>query len=156
GAANGRTFYEAVCGAVERSLRSDLPLTLVYFDLDDFKLVNDRYGHSLGDETLRRVTAIIQGNLRAVDVLARLGGDEFALLLPDTSKSEARALVNRLHRLLTLEKISKDQTLSLSIGAATFLRPSRDIDRLVRHTDTLMYRAKNGGKNRIEHEVIDD
>ena len=84
GAANGRTFYETAEAEAERSRRSERPLTLAYFDLDNFKQLNDRRGHVAGDEALRSVVHTIQLHLRNADVLARLGGDEFALLLPET------------------------------------------------------------------------
>ncbi|MBI3408892.1 MAG: diguanylate cyclase [Planctomycetes bacterium] len=154
GAANGRTFYEAVCLAVERSLRLGTPLTVAYFDIDDFKQVNDRWGHSLGDESLRQVTLAIHRNIRSVDVLARLGGDEFAVLLPDTGTEEALTVLSRLHQLLACKTMRP--AITMSVGAATFVRPPRDIDRMVRRVDALMYRAKNGGKNRLEHEEIYD
>src|SRR5262249_47347894 len=85
---------------------------------------------------------------------ARLGGDEFALLLPDTGAAEASSLLGRLHRLLSPDRMCP--SISMSVGAATFVRPPRDIDRMVRRVDALMYRAKNGGKNRVEHEEIID
>src|ERR1019366_6848355 len=77
GAANGRTFYESVSQTVERVLRSEQPLTLAYLDLDNFKWLNDKLGHSAGDEALCDLVRIIHVNIRGTDLLARLGGDEF-------------------------------------------------------------------------------
>jgi diguanylate cyclase (GGDEF)-like protein len=156
GAANGRTFYERVCLEVERSLRTLRPLTLAYLDLDNFKRLNDERGHWAGDEALCDVAQTIHRGLRATDVLARLGGDELALLLPDTGGAEAVALLARLQEMLGEEMARKGWPVTLSVGAATFLRPTVDVDVMVRHVDALMYAAKRGGKARIEHEVVAD
>jgi diguanylate cyclase (GGDEF)-like protein len=156
GAANGRTFYEVVCATLERSRRSSKPLTLAYLDLDGFKQLNDCFGHAAGDEALRHVARTLGHSLRAVDLLARLGGDEFALLLPDTDGPGARTLLTRLHHLLTDEAAARGWPIGVSLGAATFVRPPRDVDVLVRRSDALMYKAKRNGKGRVEHEVIVD
>jgi diguanylate cyclase (GGDEF)-like protein len=156
GAANGRTFYEEIGRAVQHGLRGGQPLTLAYLDLDHFKLLNDRQGHSVGDEALRHVARTIHHNIRAGDTLARLGGDEFALLLPETSGPEAVALLGRLHQLLTQEMHRRGWPVTISLGAATFLRPTVDIDVMVGRTDALMYAAKAKGKNRLEHQVVTD
>jgi diguanylate cyclase (GGDEF)-like protein len=156
GAANGRTFYEDIYKAAERALRAGRPLTLAYFDLDNFKLLNDRQGHSAGDEALRHVARTVGQHVRAGDTLARLGGDEFALLLPETGGPEALAVLGRLHRLLTQEMARKRWPITVSLGAVTFTRPTPDIDVMVGQTDALMYAAKTGGKDRLEHRVVDD
>ena len=82
GAYNSRFFYELVAMEIMRLQRYDHPFTLVYFDLDNFKSVNDQFGHIAGDRVLRNVVSCIKTNLRKTDVIARVGGDEFALLLP--------------------------------------------------------------------------
>jgi diguanylate cyclase (GGDEF)-like protein len=156
GAANGRTFYEEAYQAAARALRGGRPLTLAYLDLDNFKALNDRQGHSAGDDALRHLAHAIRHNVRVGDTLARLGGDEFALLLPDTGGAEALALLSRLHRLLTEEMARRGWPVTVSIGAATFPRPAADIDVMVGRTDDLMYAAKAGGKGRVEHRVIND
>jgi diguanylate cyclase (GGDEF)-like protein len=156
GAANGRTFYEEVYRTAERDLRADRPLTLAYLDLDDFKLLNDRQGHSAGDAALRHVAQTISQNVRAGDTLARLGGDEFALLLPETGGPEASAMLTRLHRLLAQEMAARGWPVTVSVGAATFAHPAADIDVMVGATDALMYAAKAAGKGRVEHRVVED
>ena len=154
GAANGRTFYECVSHTVEHALRTDRPVTLAYLDLDHFKWINDNLGHAAGDEVLCKLVEVIQQNIRVIDVLARLGGDEFALLLVDCGDDEARASLERIRERFVQEMIKKKWPVTLSIGAATFPHPGRDVDAMVRKVDEVMYRAKKAGKNRIVHENI--
>jgi diguanylate cyclase (GGDEF)-like protein len=156
GAANGRTFYENVSQTVERVLRAELPLTLAYLDLDNFKWLNDKLGHSAGDEALCDLVRTIHQNIRTTDMLARLGGDEFALLLPECSERDARAILERIQESFGHEMLLKEWPVTLSIGAMTFPQPARDIDAMVRRVDKLMYRAKKAGKNRIAHHLLSD
>jgi diguanylate cyclase (GGDEF)-like protein len=155
GAANGRTFYESVGLAVEHALRDERPITLAYFDLDNFKWVNDNCGHAAGDTALCQLVEVIQQNIRAVDSLARLGGDEFAVLLADCGDDDARATLERVRERFVQEMIKKKWPVTLSIGAVTFETPGRDIDAMVRQVDELMYRAKKAGKNQIVHTNMD-
>jgi diguanylate cyclase (GGDEF)-like protein len=154
GAANGRTFYETAVAEAERARRGERPLTLAYFDLDNFKQLNDRLGHAVGDEALRCVVQTIQLYLRNADLLARLGGDEFALLLPETGAEGASALLTRLQEQLGRELGRKGWPVTLSVGAVTFLRPLADIDLMIQRVDALMYGAKRKGKGRVEHAVV--
>ena len=154
GAANGRTFYETAEAEAERARRGERPLTLAYFDLDDFKQLNDRLGHAAGDEALRCVVQTIQLHLRNADLLARLGGDEFALLLPETGAEGAATLLTRLQEQLSRELRRRGWPVTLSVGAVTFLRPLADIDLMIQRVDALMYGAKRRGKGRVEHAVV--
>lgn len=154
GAANGRTFYEAVAAEAERARRQMRPLTLAYLDLDNFKQLNDRLGHAAGDEALLQVVHTLRAHLRTADLLARLGGDEFGLLLPDTESEGAVALLERLQQLVAAEMVRRDLQVTLSVGAITFDRPLLDVDVMVQQVDALMYRAKTRGKGRVEHAAI--
>jgi diguanylate cyclase (GGDEF)-like protein len=154
GAANGRTFYEAVAAESERATRTDRPLTLAYLDLDNFKQLNDQLGHAAGDAALVDLVQMIRPALRSIDMLARLGGDEFALLLPETDATGAVALLTRLQELLAREMARAGRSVTASIGAVTFLRPVWDVDLMVQKVDALMYAAKRRGKNRVEHVTV--
>jgi diguanylate cyclase (GGDEF)-like protein len=156
GAANGRTFYAQVATEVERSRRSSRPMTIAYFDLDDFKKLNDRLGHAAGDAALRHVVHTARLHLRVTDLLARLGGDEFALLLPETGPEGAATVLARLHGLLSRELPQRGWPVTLSIGAVTYLQPPKDVDLMIQRADARMYAAKRKGKGRIEHEVVDN
>ena len=152
GAANGRTFYETVSQQVEFSLHGDRPLTLAYLDLDQFKWINDKFGHAAGDEVLCDLVHVTQLEIRQVDLLARLGGDEFALLLIDCDPAAARSILERVRERFAQVMIAKKWPVTVSIGAVTFVHPVRDVDAMVRQIDELMYRAKKAGRNCIVHE----
>jgi diguanylate cyclase (GGDEF)-like protein len=155
GAANGRTFYETVQVECERARRASRHLTLAYFDVDDFKLLNDRLGHAAGDAALLQVVKTIHLHLRSSDLLARLGGDEFALLMPETEAEGAVSLLTRLQSALAQEMERNGWPVSLSVGATTFGRIMDDVDLMVQRVDSLMYRAKKKGKGRLEHEILE-
>ena len=154
GAANGRTFYETAAIESERARRTSRPLTLAYLDLDDFKQLNDRLGHAIGDEALRHIVRTIRSQVRHTDLLARLGGVEFALLLPDMPADGMAALLDRIRDQASREMASKGWLVTMSVGAVTFLRPAEDVDQMVRLVDALMYAAKRKGKGRVEHKVV--
>lgn len=156
GAANGRTFYESVSQTVERALRTEQPLTLAYLDLDNFKWLNDKLGHSAGDEALCDLVRTIHHNIRLTDLLARLGGDEFALLLPECNEADADVILERIQERFNQQMQRKKWPVTLSIGAMTFPQPLRDVDTMVRRVDELMYQAKKAGKNRIVHQSMTD
>jgi diguanylate cyclase (GGDEF)-like protein len=154
GAANGRTFYEAVALETDRAGRSSKPLTLAYLDLDKFKQLNDRLGHAAGDAALVDLVQLIRPALRTMDVLARLGGDEFALLLPETDPEGAVSLLTRIQGMVAHEMAGAGRPVTVSIGAATFVKPLWDVDLMVQQVDALMYAAKRRGQDRVEHVTV--
>jgi diguanylate cyclase (GGDEF)-like protein len=156
GAANARTFYEAVAVETERAARTRGPLTLAYLDLDNFKQLNDRLGHAAGDAALVDLVRTIGPGLRAADILARLGGDEFALLLPDTDTDGAVALLTRIQAVIAQTMSGAGRQLTASIGAVTFVEPLWDVDLMIQQVDALMYAAKRRGKDRVEHATVNN
>ena len=130
-------------------------MTLAYFDLDDFKLLNDYYGHSTGDQVLLEIVQTIHRNTRSSDLLARLGGDEFALLLPEVNPDAALHLLVRMQQLIGEELAQKGWPVTLSVGAITFLCPREEPDQMIQLVDGMMYAAKRKGKGRVEHAVIE-
>ena len=155
GVANPRAFFEALENELYRTGRYRRPLSLAYIDLDGFKEVNDRLGHSGGDDVLRFIAQNIRRNLRASDLIGRLGGDEFAVLFPETGAEGAKtvsvALRERLHRVMD----DAPMAVTLSIGVATFESPPASADEAVRLVDGLMYEVKEHGKNDVLHRVMD-
>jgi diguanylate cyclase (GGDEF)-like protein len=156
GALNSRSFYEIAEREIARSRRTGNPLTVAYLDLDGFKEVNDRFGHSAGDDVLKEIASVLAAGTRPMDAVGRLGGDEFALLFPD---ADAGAATHPLERVRAAVRAMADRTgyaVSASIGAATFAQPPDDVNALLRAADQLMYEAKAAGKDCIQQRVVEE
>jgi diguanylate cyclase (GGDEF)-like protein len=153
GAANRRAFYEAAQIEIDRMHRYKHPFTLVYIDLDNFKAVNDAFGHQAGDRVLKIISAAIMRTIRSTDIFARIGGDEFVVLLAETGKDQAGPVVGKVHAGLIESMRIGGWPVTFSIGAMTYLRSPGDVDALVKKGDDLMYAAKRDGKNRINFGV---
>jgi len=149
GLANRRAFYESTELERKRALRHARPLSLAYLDLDNFKQVNDRNGHEVGDELLACVGGIMRANLRAEDLVARLGGDEFAVLLPESDYQAASIAVAKLHRILSDEMQKHCWPVGVSMGMVTFESIPENVEDMVHAADELMYTVKHNGKNRV-------
>jgi diguanylate cyclase (GGDEF)-like protein len=143
---NHRFFQDRLRVEVERAQRYGRPLSLVSFDLDDFKLLNDVHGHQEGDLVLRRVAAAAAAELRATDVACRVGGEEFAILLPETTKREARAVAARL--CARVRRLPAARRITTSCGVATLPTDAASATELVRSADAALYAAKARGKDR--------
>ena len=156
GALNARYFLDLMQWEINRVGRYKHPFTIAYIDLDDFKAINDQFGHARGDEVLRTVAVDIRACLRKTDIFARLGGDEFALLLPETGQEAARTALSKIQRSL-LEKMRKnDWPLTFSIGVLICNDASQSAEDLIKKTDNLMYSVKHKGKNGISYSVDED
>jgi diguanylate cyclase (GGDEF)-like protein len=151
GAANRRHFSELLQAECDRSRRYGHPFVVAYIDLDNFKAVNDRWGHDVGDEVLCAVVERARRHLRRTDVLARLGGDEFVVLLPETGPEAARVAIPKIHSALLDEMGRRNWPVSFSIGVVTCVDGSVSADALMRRVDEAMYAVKLKGKNAIEY-----
>jgi diguanylate cyclase (GGDEF)-like protein len=154
GIRNRRYFIELVNMEINRARRYEHPFTMACIDLDNFKTVNDCFGHSTGDILLRLVARTIQENIRVTDTVARLGGDEFAILLPETGRNGAEVILQKIQKINLDIMRRHGWPVTLSIGVATFTSPPSTVDQTLRISDQLMYHAKNNGKNSIRHEVF--
>ena len=155
GLSNRRAFLEMAVVEMERARRTGRPLTVAYLDADDFKAVNDEYGHAQGDAVLFAAASTLRGETRAMDGVARLGGDEFGLLLVDTDGPTAKVLLQRLRGALLEAMARNGWRVTFSIGAATFAAPPRSLDEMLCHADQLMYDAKRSGKDAARFEVVE-
>jgi diguanylate cyclase (GGDEF)-like protein len=153
GVPNRRAFYEIAGAEIAKARRYARPFSVGYLDIDDFKDVNDFFGHSAGNDVLKRLALECSRSVRAHDALARLGGDEFGFFFPETGPDSARAISERL-RGRVLEALSKGpQPVTFSMGLVSFVRPPADVDEVMKLIDSAMYAAKRAGKNRIHAEV---
>jgi two-component system cell cycle response regulator len=155
GVLNRRALTDRLAGELDRARRYDLVLTLLMIDLDHFKSINDTYGHLVGDEVLREVSAILQREVRTVDLVARYGGEEFVVVLPETGEDGANTFAERVrqriaeHRVVTGDG-GKPLSVTVSIGVAAFPSPGiGETDDLVARADEALYRAKAQGRNRV-------
>ena len=150
GAANSRAFQARAEAEIERSRRNGTPMTVLYLDVDDFKDVNDRFGHTTGDRVLGTVSHMMRTSVRVNDIVARLGGDEFVVLMPETNRFAGGAVARRMRAELGRVTTPDGAPVHYSIGLVTFDEPPRSVDEMIHQADTLMYRAKERGKDCIE------
>jgi diguanylate cyclase (GGDEF)-like protein len=143
---NHRVYQERVREELERAHRYRRPLSLVTFDLDDFKLLNDVHGHLEGDLVLRRVSAAASSVLRSSDMAFRVGGEEFALLLPETGKGAAKAVADRLCS--RVRRLPGPRALTVSCGVAAYPDDAKNPTELLYAADAALYVAKERGKDR--------
>jgi two-component system cell cycle response regulator len=151
---NHRYFRERLDGELERAFRYRLPLSCLIFDVDNFKSLNDTYGHLLGDSVLKELAQHAQGHIRKSDLIARYGGEEFVVILPQTDSDGAATEAERLRQEIerhTFQGVPAERRVTVSIGAATLLHDTMmNGDDLLHAADKALYNAKNNGKNRIE------
>jgi diguanylate cyclase (GGDEF)-like protein len=153
GAVNSRFFYDLAQMEIDRFQRYEHPFTLAYIDLDNFKAVNDRFGHPAGDQVLRIVVSSARKYLRKTDVFARLGGDEFVLLMPETDEESARVALSKIQDGLMEEMRLGDWPITFSIGVLTCRVAPHTTEELVRMSDELMYSVKRDSKNGIKYST---
>jgi len=153
GAANRRHFFEVIQAEIDRSKRYKHPFTMIYMDLDEFKTVNDQWGHRIGDQLLCAIVDRAKSHLRKTDFLARMGGDEFVVLLPETDQKAAKITVSKIQFALLDEMQRHNWPVTFSIGVLTCLDAQITPDELIKRADDLMYSVKKTGKNSISYAV---
>jgi diguanylate cyclase (GGDEF)-like protein len=149
---NARFFQEALTRELERTKRTHQPLSLLIFDVDWFKKINDRYGHPIGDQVLQHLSHIARSVLRGYDVLARYGGEEFIAMLTETTSPQAMLLGERLRKLVEQRPYQTEDgesiKITVSIGVASARAPY-DKKEFISRADQALYRAKGTGRNRV-------
>jgi diguanylate cyclase (GGDEF)-like protein len=157
GVANRRALLEGAERVYRRCQESGAPLSVVMFDLDHFKAVNDTLGHEVGDRVLRGFAQTVRAVLRPSDLFGRYGGEEFLLVMPNVSIEAAIAIADRARQQFALDYRFIDGqplTATVSAGAAAML-PELTLDRAIAAADTAMYAAKHSGRNRVERAPLD-
>ncbi len=151
GALNRRHFFELAEQEFDRSQRYNRKISIILFDVDHFKEINDTYGHVAGDQLLKTIAERFIQNLRQMDIFGRYGGDEFVILLPETDIDQARQAAERIHQAVTLDSVETSRgtiPIQISIGVAS-LNNSDDMEKLLIKTDQALYKAKEAGRNRV-------
>lgn len=146
---NSRGFQEAAEFELARMRRYGSPISVVYLDVDNFKLINDAQGHAAGDEVLSTIGNVLQHTTREVDTVGRLGGDEFAVIMPEATLEQGAVLVERLKQ--NLRRMLND-TVTFSAGLVCFATAPASVDTLLEPADAMMYAAKRNGRNGVMFE----
>jgi diguanylate cyclase (GGDEF)-like protein len=150
---NARYLLEALEREIRRAERYGTELSILFLDLDRFKLVNDTHGHLVGSNTLRQLSRLLEGCVRQVDTVARYGGDEFTILLVDTGERVGRTIAERIRQSVERHAFEagggRTLRLSCSVGVATYPAHGRTREALLDASDKAMYRAKSQGRNRV-------
>ncbi len=151
GAYNRRHFFELANNEIMRAQRYGGTCSIAIMDFDNFKMVNDTYGHLAGDQTLQQVSKICVGNIRENDVFARYGGDEFVFLFPQTDDAQAKECLGRVMGNIAEITVRADMEIhpKVSIGLYTFSPKINTLDSLLQKADIALYKAKQTGGNRV-------
>ena len=148
GAYNRLKFNEILGQEINRAARYAVPLSVVMFDIDHFKQVNDTYGHAAGDTMLRELTRRVQAAIRTVDWLFRYGGEEFVVAAPHTGRNDAAVMAEKLRALVAASPFPPGIAGSISLGVAE-LRQGETVEELMGRVDAALYEAKNTGRNKV-------
>ena len=154
GAVNRRAFYDLAGREIARLERYKHPFTVAYMDIDNFKVVNYRFGHKAGDQLLRSVADTVRKNLRKLDIVSRFGGDEFTMLLPETGAEAAQVVLSRMRNILLNIMETNKWPVTFTFGTVTFLKPPSSVEEMVKKVGSLMYSGKDSGMNTIEQEIV--
>ncbi len=151
---NHRYFKNRFTEEVSRANRYNRTLSLIFLDVDYFKVFNDRNGHPMGDTLLKELASILQSRIRNVDFVARYGGEEFVAVLPETDKKGALTLANSIREQISTHPFEgrenqPDHNITVSIGIATYPNDGMSADALIKHSDDALYLAKRNGRNRV-------
>ena len=145
---NRRKFFEMAKYEIERDERYQHPLSVIMIDIDHFKDVNDLHGHQAGDQTLQIISKAILSIIRTTDIFGRIGGEEFSIVLPETSKQDAKNLAERIRVCIENETFPGIGNLTVCLGVTQLFSDDR-LNSIFNRADIALYAAKNGGRNRV-------
>jgi len=147
---NRRMMFRHLENYIEEKMKNGKTFSLIMFDIDHFKNINDTYGHLVGDETLKRLSELVVEDKRSNDIVYRYGGEEFFILLPDTELVGAVKVAKRLHKLIANMHIPKVGHITVSMGVVES-QINDTVDELIKRADVMMYKAKEQGRNLIKY-----
>ena len=134
---------------IESCIKEGKEISIAYIDLDNFKNVNDKYGHAYGDEILKLCAGLIKNNLRENDIVSRLGGDEFSVIMPEISADSAVVFLENIRREFEKNEKLRDLHVSATIGVVMEDISKMEVEQILSRADAIMYEAKALGKNRV-------
>jgi diguanylate cyclase (GGDEF)-like protein len=149
GLLNRRSFERRYARAYDAAVSADAPLCAVFFDLDHFKSINDRFGHAAGDAALKRFAALLTASTRSDDLVARTGGEEFAVVMPGTTLTDAHAIAERFSTILRQDQSIQGVHLTVSTGIAPRTADTTHGEALLAAADDAVYEAKRAGRDRV-------
>lgn len=151
---NRLAFFELATIEINKARRYKRSISMLYIDIDNFKIINDTYGHHKGDTLLSAVAETIRQHIRVIDIVARFGGDEFGVLMSRTGADASYSVAVKLNKQLLYLAENKGWPVTFSMGLVTYERVPVSVNEMIIKADTLMYSSKKKGKNRIERAVI--
>jgi len=152
---NRRYFNNTLKHEITSCEKHNNSLSLIMIDIDNFKRVNDNYGHDTGDYVLKQMCAIIKANLRRSDVFARLGGEEFVIVTPRTNIKDAKFIAEKVRKVVEEYKFQYVENITISLGVTEFIKGDNS-DNIYKRSDIALYKAKTSGKNRVELELKEE
>ncbi len=153
GILNRRSFTGFVNHEFQKARKHSMPFSLVIIDIDFFKLVNDEYGHLVGDEILKNLAHLMSSSFRSADKVCRWGGEEFAILLPNTSLNNAMNVADKFRKKIQKQNFYHEQhtiKYTISSGVSEFLSSDKNVDNLIKRADEALYKAKNNNRNCVQ------
>ena len=146
---NRRYFEETVLKEVVRAKRQNQKFTVIGIDLDHLKKINDIYGHNYGDIAIKAIADVLKSSCRSIDIAARMGGEEFNVILPGVDSKGGMVFAERIRKTIESNALEKIGNITASIGVATYMEHSDDVDELLELVDHAMYESKHNGRNRV-------
>ena len=145
---NRRKMHEELDKEYKRASRYKNPFSIIMFDIDFFKKINDTFGHQAGDAVLSELSHLVKKIIRATDVASRWGGEEFLILCPETNLNQASILAEKIRSNVENYNFPVDKTVTVSIGVSEFRKDS-SIENIIEQADERLYKAKNSGRNKV-------
>ena len=156
GAVTNRYFIDILQNEIERSKRYGNFFTVVFIDVDNFKVINDTFGHAFGDLVLQTIVGLMTKYLRKTDLIARVGGDEFAILMPETDSIAAQTAITNLTTKMSDDLTAMKYPITFSIGVLSLSASDLSADKVLGTADKMMYMVKNNGKNNVHYEIYSE
>ena len=151
---NRRGFFKTAHHLFSQYLRHPGSCALLLLDLDKFKLINDNYGHAMGDEVIKNTADILRHFTRESDITGRIGGEEFVVFLPMSTQDDATSLAERIRQAISEQQVTLDNVTvqyTLSIGVSTFDQNDKTLETMLKRADKALYIAKNQGRNQVQY-----